>query len=139
MAKPQVPKPWDGWLACNLGNQPLYGLSPRPAATTSRAVFTVTGEQVITWAICRRPAPSSAILRRCSICSCVNAGGRPTCFPPARARSKPYLIRSLAESTWEVPWASIDRLKNFAAALPSLVSIFSRTAVMPMPRPVNSA
>ena len=33
----------------------------------------------------------------------------------------------------------MDRRKNFAAALPSLVLMFSRTATMPMSRPVNSA
>ena len=37
------------------------------------------------------------------------------------------------------PWASIDRLKNFAAALPSLVSMLFRTATIPMPRSVRAA
>ena len=57
-------------------------------------------EQCITRAICRKPAPSSAILRHCSIWSGVKAGGRPTFFPLPRTRSNPSLIRSLAESTW---------------------------------------
>ena len=67
-----------------------------PSGTASNAFFTVAGERVITRDICRRPAPSSAIRLHCSTCSKVKAGGRPTCFPLARARSNPSLIRSLA-------------------------------------------
>ena len=61
----------------------------------------MAGEQVITRAICRRPAPSSshppALL---NLFFGVKAGGHPTVFPLPRARSNPNLIRSLAESTW---------------------------------------
>ena len=59
----------------------------------ARAFLTVAGEQPNTRAICLNPAPSSVIRRRCATCSGVRAGGRPTRFPPARARSNPSLIR----------------------------------------------
>ena len=59
-------------------------------------------------------APSSSqpvqhTSRDCSTCSWLSAGGRPTRFPLARARSSPNRIRSVAESTWQAPWASNDR------------------------------
>ena len=43
----------------------------------------------VTLAICRSPAPSAAIRRHCLSFSWDNAGGRPTRFPFARARSRP--------------------------------------------------
>ena len=78
MAKPQSFEPEGGWSA---GDQPLYVPSPWQPATTSRALFTVAGEQVITRAMWRNPEPSSAIRRHCSTCSGVKVGGRPTFFP----------------------------------------------------------
>ena len=60
----------------------------------------------------RSPSLPSAILHPPG----VSAGRRLMRFPPARARSCPSLIRSLAESTWWAPWA-MERRKNLGAAL----------------------
>ena len=64
--------------------QPRTRRWPRPVSVNQHPA----GNQVITRAICRRPAPSSAIRRHCSTCSGVNVGGHPICFPPARARRR---------------------------------------------------
>ena len=51
----------------------------------------------------------------------------------------PSRIRSLADSTWYAPWASMDCRKNLAAALTSEVLMPSLMATMPMFRWVSSA
>ena len=73
--------------------------SPADRSDCAYTFFTVAGEQPITRAMWRKPAPSPAIRRHCSSCSWPSARGRPTCFPLARARSKPSRVRSLAEAS----------------------------------------
>ena len=119
--------------ACEARGNPVILLS------SASAFLTVAGEQPSTLAICLSPAPSCAIRRHCSSCSALSAGGLPTRFASARAWSRPSLIRSPAESTWQAPWASVDRRKNLADPLPSLVSMFSLMATMPMSPLVRSA
>ena len=73
--------------------------SPADHSNYANTFFTVAGEQHITRAIWRNPAPSLANCRHCSACSWLNAGEQPTSFPLTRARSSPNRIRSLVEST----------------------------------------
>ena len=64
-----------------------------PSGSPAGAFRTVAGEQIITMTMCRNLEPSSAVRRRCSICSAVNVGGRSRRFLPALARSCPSLMQ----------------------------------------------
>ena len=74
-----------------------FSESPADRSDDACTLLAVAGEQSITRAMWRNPAPSPAIRRHSSACSWLNAGGRPSRFPLAQARSSPSRIRSLAE------------------------------------------